>query len=170
MHRDLKPANILIAPVSQTLKLTDFGLAKRFHRGGDLADGADVHRLVRTHTCNIGTPRYSAPEVLASLSAGEHTSHSAVYTEKADVYSAALIIWYLLTGQRPHCKVRVNPEARPEVAPARRRWAELAGLLERMWAHDAEGRPSAGESAGAVRGMPVQAAGCGLGGERCSVQ
>jgi serine/threonine protein kinase len=171
MHRDLKPANILIARETQTLKLADFGLAKRFPRAGDRVENGDGRKLVRTHTCNIGTPRYTAPEVLASLSAGEHTSVFAEYTEKADVYSAALIIWYLLTGQRPHCNVRVNLEARPEVAPARRRWAELAGLLERMWAHDPEARPSAGESAGAVRGMGMRAAGCGMGrGKGCSVQ
>jgi serine/threonine protein kinase len=174
MHRDLKPANILIARETQTLKLADFGLAKRIPpAGGDGADGAGdgPRKLVRTHTANIGTPRYAAPEVLASLPAGEHTSVLAEYTERADVYSAALVIWYLLTGHRPRCRVAETPRARPDLAPARRRWGELAGLLERMWAHEAGARPSAGECAAAVRGLGVRAAGCGLGGgEGCCVQ
>ena len=163
MHRDLKPANILIARESQTLKLTDFGLAKRFPASSDQA------HLVRMHTANIGTPRYTAPEVLEGLDEAEGVCSAAAYTEKADVYSAALIIWFLVTGQRPSCKVRENPRARPDLGPARRRWAELAGLLERMWLHEAGARPSAGECVLVVRGMEVRVPACGVGGG-CTAQ
>ena len=160
MHRDLKPANILITRESQTLKLIDFGLAKRI-------SGADGHTLVRSHTCNVGTPRYMAPEVLASA----RLSSMVEYTEKADIFSAALIIWYLLTGHRPNCRGSEDLRARPDLEPARRRWEALAGLLERMWAHEAEARPSAEECVSAMYMMGLCGVGCGSGfGESCCVQ
>ena len=170
MHRDLKPANILVTRDRRTLKLTDFGLAKRFPRCDDASPPSQRHRLQREHTCNIGTPRYTAPEVLEHLMVGDVDTQHAVYTEKADVYSAALIMWYILTGWMPPCDVRKNPRARPDPRTARRRWGEMAELLERMWAHDAEARPTAGECAAAVRGMIVRGAGCGPAGTDCSVQ
>jgi serine/threonine protein kinase len=156
MHRDLKPANILLTADHQTLKLTDFGLAKRFPRDDAAAGQGSPSRLVRTHTYKVGTPRYTAPEVLEGLTSGQHTSLAAVYTEKADVYSAALIIWYLLTGQCPIARVQMLPRARPE----------LAGLLARMWAHDPVARPPAAECVATVRGMSPPTPAC----DGCSLQ
>ena len=169
MHRDLKPANLLLSRDRRTLKLADFGLAKRFPRlpaGGECCDGR--RRQVFAHSAHAGTPRYTAPEVMASLSLGEHVSEAAVYTEKADIYSAALIISYLLVGRRPE-RNRTDPAARPCLGLARQRWGELAALVERMWAHDAGARPSAGECLSAVLGLDFGVVGCGAG-PRCSTQ
>ena len=107
-----------------------------------------------------------APEVLKHLIVGDVDTHHAVYTEKADIYSAALVMWYLLTGLRPSCSARHDPHERPDAAAAHRRWGELAKLLERMWDHDPAARPAAAECAAAVRAMP---AGCAPG-AGCAVQ
>ena len=112
--------------------------------------------LVHAHSANAGTPRYTAPEVTASLSLGEHAANAAVYTEKADIYSAALIVWYLLVGRRPE-RVWEDPRSRPGLGIARARWGGLAVVVEQMWAHDAGARPSAGECLSAVRGLDVRA-------------
>jgi serine/threonine protein kinase len=115
MHRDLKPANVLVTRDHQTIKLADFGLAKRSHRSNHLPVP-----IRSEHTCNIGTPRFTAPEVLERLYDGCAATASAAYTEKADVYSAALVIYYVLTGWQPACDVRRNPRARPDVGSAAR--------------------------------------------------
>src|SRR5207249_9517227 len=50
VHRDLKPANVLLA-ADGTVKITDFGLAKRLDEPGLTATWA-----------MLGTPSYMAPE------------------------------------------------------------------------------------------------------------
>ncbi len=53
VHRDLKPANVLVAE-DGTLKVTDFGLAKKVGEAGDTIIGSVM-----------GTPNYMAPEQAA---------------------------------------------------------------------------------------------------------
>ena len=78
LHRDLKPANIMIDSRGQA-RITDFGLAR-------LADGAAGAGEIS------GTPGYMAPEQLAR---GEATIQS-------DLYSLALILYEIFTGQSAH--------------------------------------------------------------------
>ena len=120
MHRDVKPSNLLVG--RDGLKLADFGLATQI--------------LGPTHGSNVGTPRYTAPEVFSK-------GRTATYTERIDIYSAALVIWYLVTGHRPCCRVDEFPLARPDLAQARKRWPSMANLLRSMWAHEPHMRPSA---------------------------
>ncbi|KAJ7970026.1 Calcium-dependent kinase [Quillaja saponaria] len=79
VHRDLKPENILLATTacSSPIKLADFGLATYINPGQSL------HGLV-------GSPFYIAPEVLAGA-----------YNQAADVWSAGVILYILLSGMPP---------------------------------------------------------------------
>ena len=89
VHRDLKPGNILIAQVDgkPVPKVIDFGVAKAVE-GSLLADsGATQFGMV------IGTLEYMAPEQAGGSSMDVDT--------RADVYSLGVILYELLTGQRP---------------------------------------------------------------------
>ncbi|KAI0499375.1 hypothetical protein KFK09_020278 [Dendrobium nobile] len=79
VHRDLKPENILLATKSSSsqIKLADFGLATYIKPGQSLYG-------------TVGSPFYIAPEVLAGG-----------YNQAADVWSAGVILYILLSGMPP---------------------------------------------------------------------
>ncbi|KAJ3674560.1 hypothetical protein LUZ60_005176 [Juncus effusus] len=79
MHRDLKPENFLFVNQEEDspLKTIDFGLSIFFKPGDTLIDV-------------VGSPYYVAPEVLM-----KH------YGQEADVWSAGVIIYILLSGVPP---------------------------------------------------------------------
>mmetsp|Transcript_23475 Transcript_23475/g.63365 ORF Transcript_23475/g.63365 Transcript_23475/m.63365 type:complete len:309 (+) Transcript_23475:151-1077(+) len=128
MHRDLKPANMMLTKDLNTLKLADFGMSKKLYH---------EQRMQMAHKGHTGTLRYMAPEVVA-----QKTSN---YTEKADIYSASLVIWYLLSGRKPDIDIRQNSLLRPDLTIAKSRWPQLSELIQDMWSHQPEKRPSAGE-------------------------
>ncbi|XP_061355400.1 serine/threonine-protein kinase PEPKR2-like [Gastrolobium bilobum] len=76
VHRDIKPENILLT-ASGEIKLADFGLAMRISKGQNL-------------TGLVGSPAYVAPEVLLGR-----------YSEKADIWSAGVLLHALLVGVLP---------------------------------------------------------------------
>merc|ERR1719491_1894282 len=82
IHRDLKPANLLV-DFNGTLKITDFGLAKI--RANPEQD--EVFRM----TGETGSYRFMAPEVF------RHEG----YCQTVDVYSYAMIFYYLLRSTPP---------------------------------------------------------------------
>ena len=82
VHRDLKPANILIDNAGKPY-LVDFGLARR--EAGETTATVDGQIL--------GTPAYMSPE----QARGE--SHQA--DARSDIYSLGVILFELLTGERP---------------------------------------------------------------------
>ncbi|HEY7326848.1 MAG TPA: serine/threonine-protein kinase [Gemmataceae bacterium] len=80
IHRDLKPSNIMVL-TDGTLKLTDFGIAK----------DRDLEGLTATN-CTVGTASYMSPEQCK----GERN-----LTSKSDLYSLGVMIYELVTGQKP---------------------------------------------------------------------
>ena len=77
LHRDLKPNNILIDNDGMP-RVMDFGIAARVEAQ---SSSAEVY---------MGTPCYMAPEYIANQKSSERT----------DVFSAGLVFYELLTGQR----------------------------------------------------------------------
>ncbi|PKI53125.1 hypothetical protein CRG98_026487 [Punica granatum] len=79
IHRDLKPENILLVSTSRKspIKLADFGLAT-YIKPGQYLHGT------------VGSPFYIAPEVLVGG-----------YNQAADVWSAGVILYILLSGLAP---------------------------------------------------------------------
>ncbi len=81
IHRDLKPSNVMIDQKNEPI-ITDFGLARRLDQSRRPAE-----RQI------VGTPAYIAPERFA----GGPESAGPV----SDVYSLGVILYEMLTGQRP---------------------------------------------------------------------
>src|SRR4051794_29184855 len=88
VHRDLKPLNIMVCenmPVSEGLRILDFGLAKI--RSGEL-----LGSFVQAKTSGLmGSPFYMAPE---QWSDEEPDS-------RADIYSLGIILYQMLGGDVP---------------------------------------------------------------------
>ncbi len=79
VHRDVKPANIMYEPESDSLKITDFGIAR-------ITDSS------KTKTGMVlGTPSYMSPEQLAGKK----------IDGRSDLFSLGVMLYQLLSGSLP---------------------------------------------------------------------
>lgn len=81
IHQDIKPFNIMLSDEG-VVKIVDFGLSKR--RGETLSTPCDAQFF--------GTPFYAAPEQVHSPGIIDH---------RADLFSAGVILYRMLTGRLP---------------------------------------------------------------------
>jgi len=131
-HRDLKPENLLLlnAYPCTTLKLVDFGAARRFEPGV----------CMRTQ---VGTPYYVAPELLAGR-----------YDERCDVWSVGVICYILLCGYPPFqgktIRSIVRRVTKGKVSYDGEIWDQTSTLakvfVDKLLDMDLETRPSAKEA------------------------
>ena len=144
IHRDVTPANLL-RTADGTVKLTDFGLARRL----------DPLGLSATWMRMAGTPHYMSPEQCRAEKCDERT----------DIYSLGATYHALLTGGTPysgatplrimfeHCSAPVPDlrKASPEIPAA------CAGIVARAMAKKRAGRyDSAREMQNALRAVLLE--------------
>ncbi|XP_061599599.1 LOW QUALITY PROTEIN: mitogen-activated protein kinase kinase kinase 9 [Cololabis saira] len=130
IHRDLKSSNILILErveledlSNKTLKITDFGLAREWHR--------------TTKMSAAGTYAWMAPEVI----------RSSTFSKGSDVWSYGVLLWELLTGEVPFrgidslavaYGVAMNKLALPVPSTCPEPFARL---MQNCWSPDPHSRP-----------------------------
>ncbi|KAM8834220.1 LOW QUALITY PROTEIN: mitogen-activated protein kinase kinase kinase 9 [Synchiropus picturatus] len=131
IHRDLKSSNILILErvemddlSNKTLKITDFGLAREWHR--------------TTKMSAAGTYAWMAPEVI----------RSSTYSKGSDIWSYGVLLWELLTSQVPFrgidglavaYGVAMNKLSLPVPSTCPEPFARL---MEDCWSQDPHSRPN----------------------------
>jgi serine/threonine protein kinase len=141
VHRDLKPENLMLTDDGE-IKIADFGIAK--------ASAAATTNLTRTGLV-VGAPAYMGPE----QAKGEVTGPA------ADVYSAGIIAYELVTGSVPysgadpvsilwrhvHEPLPALSLRKPDVD------SRLAGWIEHLLEKDPSRRPSAREAFDELRAI-----------------
>ena len=84
VHRDLKPANIMFRG-DDSLALADFGISKKMDQVSDITTVGQI----------LGTPHYMSPE----QGEGDRVD------TRSDLYSMGIILYELLTGDKPYTAV-----------------------------------------------------------------
>jgi hypothetical protein len=77
IHRDIKPSNVIINPEDRSIKLIDFGIARRYSENSE------------TDTENFGTRKFSSPE---------HYGFTQT-DNRSDLFSLGVLLHYMLTGK-----------------------------------------------------------------------
>ena len=125
VHRDLKPANILLGRAGE-VKIADFGIAL----------DASASTLTQTGQ-SMGTPLYMSPEQL----------RGARVDSRSDLFSLGVVLYQMLTGERPFAQESTEGEglvARIEAAryrPLRRLEPKTPRAFARLVERCLRGKP-----------------------------
>lgn len=143
-HRDLKPENVLILRDSNTVKLSDFGLATH-------------SKISKEFGC--GSVRYMSPECLDSKLSPEGYS-----PDSNDAWSLGIILINLLTGKNPWVEPKASDvnfalyaseERAASTLRAQFKFSpELATILARLFSPDRSRRPTLSQFADAILHLP----------------
>ncbi len=92
-HRDLKPSNLIVTK-QNTVKILDFGIAKRVDPPGAAATDPNLTRTAVALTERgqvIGTPAYMSPEQAEAVPLDTRT----------DIFSFGIVLYEMLAGKSP---------------------------------------------------------------------
>ncbi|KAK8889286.1 hypothetical protein M9Y10_034032 [Tritrichomonas musculus] len=129
IHRNLNPSNIYLDDILCP-KIGEFGLLARF---------TDTNNMTHQSMSGAkGTPIYSAPEVLEFNT----------YTESSDVYSFSLVVYELLTNDKPFSEINNISQIYNKIVVKGERPAikkeipeKFKKLIEQCWSQDPSLRP-----------------------------
>lgn len=153
VHRDLKPDNVMLVPDSEVaggerVKILDFGIAKVITD----YSGPGAEEFKTNTGLVLGTATYMAPEQCKG--AGD-------VTEKADVYSLAVVMYRMCCGKVPFraegpgevmaMHIFSQPQPLRDVEP--RIPEPLAALIHRMMSKEPHERPTMAQVAGELEKM-----------------
>lgn len=156
-HRDLKPSNCLLNANWTSIKVSDFGCSRwivgdscrvsltRSYPSTVIGKAKPMLEYTRTMTSNVGTPCWTAPELMTE-------SATTQYSLKVDVYSFAILVWQLYTGKMPFCHINGSVVALEEAVVAGDRPvipsdcpALLTNLMTYGWDINPDRRPNFSE-------------------------
>ena len=143
VHRDIKPANIMYEPETDTVKVTDFGIAR-------ITDSSKTKTgLV------LGTPSFMSPEQIAGKKVDG----------RSDLYSLGVMLFQMLTGVLPfrgdsmaELMYKIANEPAPDIRFIRPDLPErLTGILSTALHKQVESRYQTGEQfASDLRALGVE--------------
>jgi hypothetical protein len=104
VHRDIKPANVMLSSRNE-VKVTDFGLAALMAEGRREPQSGQERPQIR-----MGTPAYMSPE---------QKDDPQQVDGRTDIFSVGVLLYELITGERPQIPMQKPPSAVNELADPR---------------------------------------------------
>ena len=124
LHRDVKPGNLLLRD-DGSAAFIDFGLARQLGLESDITGTGTI----------FGTPHYMSPE----------QGHGAPLDERSDLYSLGVVLYEMLTGEKPYTAEAplavIYKHANAPIPRLAAPLAHLQGLLDALLAKRPADRP-----------------------------
>ena len=121
VHRDLRPAKMLLSAAGK-LKVTFFGSALMLPAGPSRSPSSPVRNSAVPAVETPPPTRYTASELHPSRGGGGDGLE-----DRADVYSAAMVLWALFACPAPHPRLSDSAAAAAAADPAIQLWPGWAG-------------------------------------------